>query len=271
MLLFSHHVLFCVQCSNWSLSSARHILQQPFVRRAPGETEINVHVIQRGAVDGHSLADVRTFHVFCSSINSLLFSDFQFITWARFRCESAKIEVLSIEKFLQFADFWYFADFSFPALRVFSFCRFAMQLKMWIFKNSQFLKISALRECQKTSRSKRIEESSRTRKLRSVKIMCLRDGVCLFLIFLQLVSLSFALSLSPLLPFSLCRSPFCPSLCHPLLSSCCCRSLGRSGWGASASCRRDLRRPLAPLALNKENFAEWTWELSRHFIHEIKF
>ena len=126
---------------------------------------------------------------------------------------------------------------------------------MWIFKNSQFLKISALRECRKTSRSKRIEESSRTRKLRSVKIMCLRDGVCLFLIFLQLLSLSFARSLSPSLPVSLSRSPLLP---FPLSSSAfflLLSLLGSLWWGASTDCRRESRRPLAPLALNKENFA----------------
>ena len=151
--------------------------------------------------------------------------------------------------------FWYFTDFLFPALRVFSFCRFTMKLKVWILKNSQFCKISAFGEFRKTRRSKRIEESSKTRKLRSVNIMCLCGGVCLFQIVMQIFFLCFACLLSPLLPSSLSRSPFSP---FPLSSSALfllLSLLGSLWWGAARYCRRESRRPLAPLALNKENFA----------------
>ena len=123
------------------------------------------------------------------------------------------------------------------------------------FQSSQFCKVSAFGEFRKTRRSKQIEESSKTQKLRSVKIMCLRGGVCLFLIVMQIVSIFFARLLSPLLPFSLSRSPFLP---FPLSSSALFLLLSllvSLWWGASASCRRESRRPLAPLALNKENFA----------------
>ena len=148
--------------------------------------------------------------------------------------------------------FWYFADFSFPALRVFSFCRFTMKLKVWIFKNSQFCKISAFGEFRKTRRSKQMEESSKTQKLRSVKIMCLRGGVCLFLIVMQ-ISLSFSLACSLLCCPSLCRALlFYPSLCHPLLSSCCCRSLCRSGGARPDTAEENRDALLPPLPLTKK-------------------
>ena len=215
---------------------------------------MNVQEIQGGAVEGIQLPMLAPLF-FCSRIKSLLFSGFQFISWVRFRRGSADIHVLPIEKFMYFVIFWYFADFSFPALRVFSFCRFTMKLKVWIFKNSQFCKISAFGEVRKTRRSKRIEESSKTRKLRSVKIMCLCGGVCLFRIVMQIFFLFFACLLSPLLPSSLSRSPFSP---FPLSSSALfllLSLLGSLWWGAARYCRRESRRPLAPLALNKENFA----------------
>jgi len=41
----------------------------------------------------------------------------------------------------------------------------------------------------------------------------------------------------------------CVNLC------CLLAAAAGSGWGASTSCKRESRRPLAPLALNKENFA----------------
>ena len=95
-----------------------------------------------------------------------------------------------------------------------------------------------------SERANEREKSWRTRKLRSVKKMCLCDGACLFLFSLQLVPLSFSCSLSPASPFPL-------SCCSPLWPF----SLSSSALFFLLSLRRDSRRPLAPLALNKENFA----------------
>ena len=112
------------------------------------------------------------------------------------------------------------------------------------FKILHFNEFSVFEEFRKTRGSKRIEKSWTTRKLRSVKKMCLRDGACLFLFSFERVSLLFVCSLYPVSPFPLS----------------CCSSLWPFSLSSSAlffllSLRRDSRRPLAPLALNKENFA----------------
>ena len=254
VLPFSHYVFICLQCSSWALSSAIHILQQPFF----GEPLVKFKWMCTKYKEGRWKAfNCRCLHlsffVYVLNLCSFLVSslsveqDFDVEVLIFMFCQSRNSCILSI--------FWYFTDFLFPALRVFSFCRFTMKLKVWILKNSQFCKISAFGEFRKTRRSKRIEESSKTRKLRSVKIMCLCGGVCLFRIVMKIFFLFFACLLSPLLPSSLSRSPFSP---FPLSSSALfllLSLLGSLWWGAARYCRRESRRPLAPLALNKENFA----------------
>ena len=122
--------------------------------------------------------------------------------------------------------------------------RFLAKRKLRISNILHFNNFAVFGEFRKARGSKRIEKSWRTRKLRSVKKMCLCDGACLFLFSLQLVPLSFACSLSPASPFPL-------SCCSPLWPF----SLSSSALFFLLSLRRDSRRPLAPLALNKENFA----------------
>ena len=195
VLPFSHYVFICLQCSSWALSSAIHILQQPFF----GEPLVKFKWMCTKYKEGrwkafncrcsHLLFFVHVLNL-CSFLVSSLSVEQDFDVEVRIFmfCQSRNSCILSI--------FWYFTDFLFPALRVFSFCRFTMKLKVWIFKNSQFCKKSAFGEFWKTRRSKRIEESSKTRKLRSVKIMCLRGGVCLLLIVMQIFSLFRSLALS---------------------------------------------------------------------------
>ena len=137
-----------------------------------------------------------------------------------------------------------FCIFLVSRISKFQFSRFLAKLKLRISKILHFNKFAVFEEFRKARGSKRIEKSWRTRKLRSVKKMCLCDGACLFLFSLQLVPLSFACSLSPASPFPL-------SCCSPLWPF----SLSSSALFFLLSLRRDSRRPLAPLALNKENFA----------------
>jgi len=75
------------------------------------------------------------FHFCCSRIELPLFSNFQFSTWARFRREDAHIDVFSIQELTCFADFWFFAYFSFPEFRNSSFLDFSRSSN-WEFQNS---------------------------------------------------------------------------------------------------------------------------------------
>ena len=144
---------------------------------------------------------------------------------------------------MRFADFLSLACLSFPEFRSFIF-QISREAQTENFKILHFNKFAVFEEFRKARGSKRIEKSWRTRKLRSVKKKCLCDGACLFLFSLQLVPLSFARSLSSASPFPL-------SCCSPLWPF----SLSSSALFFLLSLRRDSRRPLAPLALNKENFA----------------
>ena len=65
------------------------------------------------------------FHFCCSRLELPLFSNFLFSTWARFRRENAHADVFSIQELTRFADFWFFAYFSFPEFRNSSFPDFS--------------------------------------------------------------------------------------------------------------------------------------------------
>ena len=109
-----------------------------------------------------------------------------------------------------------------------------------------------------------MEESWRTGKLRTTEVVFFRDGVCVLVQLWPCLQFLFLVSCparAHALLFFLCLcscwclgSPFvslllCVNLC------CLLAAAAGSGWGASTSCKKESRRPLAPLALNKENFA----------------
>jgi hypothetical protein len=180
----------------------------------------------------------------CSRIEFPLFPDFQFPTWARFRHVSAHIDVFSIQELTRFADFRFFAYFSFPEFRSFSFPDFSRS------SNWEFPKLFTLITLQCLKNFGKREAASESRKVgepgnweASKKCACVTGPAS----FCSLCRLSLSRSRVPFLlrrPF-LCRAALLcgPSLCHPLLSSFCCRY-------------EEIRdAPLAPLALNKENFA----------------
>jgi len=118
----------------------------------------------------------------------------------------------------------------------------------------------------KAKRTQKNKQTCRTGERMATRMLCFRDGVCVLvqlwpcLLFLFLVSSParasrpslvsvFVFVLVSWLSLSSISLLLCVNLC------CLLAAAAGSGWGASTSCKRESRRPLAPLALNKENFA----------------